>query len=58
MVKKPTEAKIKKTSEKLGELDDYLISEGRHQRLWEALGAHVIDTKSQKGVHLYHFVFN
>jgi 1,4-alpha-glucan branching enzyme len=25
----------------LGELDFYLISEGRHERLWEALGAHV-----------------
>ena len=26
----------------LGELDLYLIGEGRHERLWEALGAHVI----------------
>lgn len=25
----------------LGEMDTYLISEGRHERLWEALGAHV-----------------
>ena len=25
----------------LGELDLYLIGEGRHERLWEALGAHV-----------------
>ena len=25
----------------LGELDFYLISEGRHERLWEALGAHI-----------------
>ena len=25
----------------LGELDFYLIAEGRHERLWEALGAHV-----------------
>ena len=24
----------------LGEMDLYLIGEGRHERLWEALGAH------------------
>ena len=26
----------------LGELDLYLIGEGRHERLWQALGAHVM----------------
>lgn len=26
----------------LGELDLYLIGEGRHERLWDALGAHVV----------------
>ena len=25
----------------LGELDFYLIAEGRHEKLWEVLGAHV-----------------
>ena len=25
----------------LGELDMYLITEGRHEKLWEVLGAHV-----------------
>ena len=30
----------------LGELDLYLIGEGRHERLWEALGAHVIRDNS------------
>ena len=25
----------------LGELDFYLIAEGRHERLWDVLGAHV-----------------
>ena len=25
----------------LGELDMYLITEGRHEKLWQALGAHV-----------------
>ncbi|MET0201165.1 MAG: 1,4-alpha-glucan branching enzyme, partial [Gaiellaceae bacterium] len=26
-----------------GELDLHLIGEGRHERLWEQLGAHVVD---------------
>ena len=26
----------------LGELDFHLINEGRHEKLWEALGAHVL----------------
>ena len=28
----------------LGELDQYLIGEGRHERLWTVLGAHVLET--------------
>ena len=30
----------------LGELDLYLIGEGRHEKLWEALGAHVVRADS------------
>ena len=45
--KKPT----KQISTSLGELDDYLISEGSHQRMWEALGAHVVDVDGVQGVH-------
>jgi 1,4-alpha-glucan branching enzyme len=26
----------------LGEIDEYLIGEGTHRRLWTALGAHVM----------------
>lgn len=26
----------------IGEMDMYLFGEGRHERLWEALGAHVL----------------
>ena len=29
----------------LGELDFHLINEGRHEKLWEALGAHVMRDK-------------
>jgi 1,4-alpha-glucan branching enzyme len=32
----------------LGELDLYLIGEGRHEKLWEALGAHVNRDSSGK----------
>ena len=28
--------------ETLGELDIHLINEGRHEQLWDALGAHVL----------------
>ena len=35
----------------LGELDEYLISEGSHRRLWEALGAHLVDENGVSGVH-------
>ena len=27
----------------MGEMDEYLLGEGTHQRLWHVLGAHVID---------------
>jgi len=43
-------AKIEPPS--LGELDDYLIGEGSHQRMWEALGAHVVEENGISGVHL------
>lgn len=36
----------------LGEIDEYLIGEGRHHRLWEVLGAHVT---VHEGVHGTHF---
>jgi len=35
----------------LGEMDDYLISEGTHQRLWQALGAHVMTHEGADGTH-------
>ncbi len=35
----------------LGELDEYLIAEGRHRRLWKALGAHVMDLDGVPGTH-------
>ncbi|MGV6849445.1 MAG: GlgB N-terminal domain-containing protein, partial [Marinibacterium sp.] len=35
----------------LGEVDQYLIGEGTHRRLWEALGAHPIETDGVSGVH-------
>ena len=34
----------------LGDLDDYLIREGTHQRLWERLGAHVTEHQGVRGV--------
>ncbi|MFW5654910.1 MAG: 1,4-alpha-glucan branching protein GlgB [Roseicyclus sp.] len=36
----------------LGEMDEYLIGEGTHRRLWDVLGAHVIE---HEGVHGTHF---
>ena len=42
---------VKLESQSLGELDDYLINEGRHQRMWEALGAHVVEEDRISGVH-------
>ena len=35
----------------LGEMDDYLIHEGTHRRLWERLGAHAIEHAGVAGVH-------
>lgn len=35
----------------LGEMDEYLLAEGTHLRLWEALGAHVIEHDGAPGVH-------
>ena len=33
----------------LGEMDDYLIHEGTHRRLWERLGAHAIEHANHAG---------
>ncbi|APZ54786.1 1,4-alpha-glucan branching protein GlgB [Salipiger abyssi] len=33
----------------LGEIDEYLLGEGSHLRLWEALGAHVIEHEGVRG---------
>jgi 1,4-alpha-glucan branching enzyme len=35
----------------LGELDRYLLAEGRHWRLYDRLGAHVIEHEGIRGVH-------
>ncbi|WP_442772183.1 GlgB N-terminal domain-containing protein, partial [Paenirhodobacter enshiensis] len=35
----------------LGAIDEYLIGEGTHRRLWEVLGAHVIAHEGIRGVH-------
>ncbi|MGR3660128.1 MAG: 1,4-alpha-glucan branching protein GlgB [Paracoccaceae bacterium] len=35
----------------LGELDEYLISEGSHRRLWDVLGAHIITHEGVEGTH-------
>ncbi|WP_374374753.1 1,4-alpha-glucan branching protein GlgB [Tabrizicola sp.] len=35
----------------LGELDEYLLGEGSHRRLWQVLGAHVISHEGVDGVH-------
>ncbi|WP_027133949.1 1,4-alpha-glucan branching protein GlgB [Geminicoccus roseus] len=35
----------------LGPLDDYLLGEGTHRRLWEKLGAHLIEHEGVRGVH-------
>lgn len=35
----------------LGELDEYLLGEGTHQRLWQALGAHVMTHAECHGTH-------
>jgi 1,4-alpha-glucan branching enzyme len=35
----------------LGEMDEYLLGEGTHQRLWQVLGAHPITHEDVAGVH-------
>ncbi len=35
----------------LGEVDEYLLGEGTHQRLWQVLGAHVMRHQGADGVH-------
>lgn len=35
----------------LGEMDEYLLGEGSHRRLWQALGAHVMTHEGVEGVH-------
>ena len=35
----------------LGEIDEYLLGEGTHNRLWKALGAHVMEHEGVAGTH-------
>nr|WP_244520771.1 1,4-alpha-glucan branching protein GlgB [Aliiruegeria lutimaris] len=35
----------------IGEMDEYLLGEGTHQRIWEVLGAHVKEHEGVKGTH-------
>ena len=35
----------------LGEMDEYLLGEGTHKRLWQVLGAHPITHEGAEGVH-------
>jgi 1,4-alpha-glucan branching enzyme len=35
----------------LGEMDEYLLGEGSHRRLWQVLGAHVMTHEGVGGVH-------
>ncbi len=35
----------------MGELDEYLIGEGKHYQLWRALGAHVMEHQGVNGTH-------
>jgi len=35
----------------LGELDEYLMGEGLHRQLWDALGAHVMEHEGVAGTH-------
>lgn len=36
---------------RLGEIDHYLIGEGKHHQLWRALGAHVMTLEGVEGTH-------
>ena len=35
----------------MGEMDEYLLGEGTHRRIWQALGAHVLDHEGMAGTH-------
>ncbi|TCP21046.1 GlgB N-terminal domain-containing protein, partial [Rhodovulum adriaticum] len=35
----------------IGEMDEYLLGEGTHQRLWQVLGAHVLVHEGVSGTH-------
>ncbi|KGJ03703.1 1,4-alpha-glucan branching enzyme [Paracoccus halophilus] len=35
----------------LGEMDEYLLGEGTHRRIWQVLGAHVIEHEGVRGTH-------
>ncbi len=35
----------------IGEMDEYLLGEGTHQRIWQVLGAHVLIHEGTKGTH-------
>jgi 1,4-alpha-glucan branching enzyme len=35
----------------LGEMDEYLLGEGTHRRMWQVLGAHLISHEGVQGVH-------
>lgn len=35
----------------LGEIDEYLLGEGTHRRIWQALGAHAMTHEGAAGVH-------
>jgi 1,4-alpha-glucan branching enzyme len=35
----------------LGEMDEYLLGEGTHKRLWQVLGAHLMTHEGVEGVH-------
>ncbi|SEM82752.1 1,4-alpha-glucan branching protein GlgB [Palleronia pelagia] len=35
----------------MGEMDEYLLGEGTHQKIWTVLGAHVMEHEGQHGTH-------
>ncbi|WP_425427914.1 1,4-alpha-glucan branching protein GlgB [Aliiruegeria haliotis] len=35
----------------IGEMDEYLLAEGTHQRIWQVLGAHVMEHEGVEGTH-------
>ncbi len=35
----------------IGEMDEYLLAEGTHQRIWQVLGAHVMEHEGVQGTH-------